>query len=758
MYRSLLLAVLGSAVTLHAASAALAAESPASTGWVQAVSEPIIRGRVLDATGAVIVGATVAVLDADGQAGPVATTSANGSFVVERVAVGRRVLLVTAPGFATRRVTLTVDDGRATSVDVTLQPPGVTELVSVVGATVATMTTELTARLDRNQALQVKDVFAAEPSVSVGGGTRQGQRAYLRGVEGTNLNITIDGARQGQNLYNHRGGLADADPEMLKRVELQPGPSAADQGAAALGGSVRMETVDAQDLLRDGRRAGAFLRAGSASSNEALRGSMAAYAQPVAGLGLLAYVTGNRFEDQRIGGGDLVPYSGGDDVNYLLKLSLLNRRHNSVRISADRYETQGFNFMQRGDYPYQVQLPIAVRPPQDQTVIRTTLTGQYGYAPPQSLIDVEVKSYRNVNDFSAPNSAGERFLSVVWGGDVRNTFVFDSGAIRQRLTVGADYFRSDGLAQRTAAPDRTNFETNTGLFVQHRIAGARGLLTAGARVDDFESSFGTIRRLNGRVASPNVSGEWRVTPAVGLFAGYGRAVRGSSTIPIHFARNIVDDVVFRGGALEPERSTQTEAGMRLSRTVGGGSQRLGVDVAVFRTTIANAIGYLAPGTGGLGGRPIREIYNETEDFRSEGFDVRGTWRASAFETFLGVTRATLSGVQLLPQFSARQAAPMGDKLVWDSRFRPWSGVSLGYTLTAVADLTDAVGALPPRPGYTVHDLRAEWAPRAGRGLVVSAAALNLFDARYINQATLTELGFATEEPGRDLRVTIGYRF
>lgn len=46
-----------------------------------------------------------------------------------------------------------------------------------------------------------------EPSVSIGGGGRNAQRLYLRGIGGTNLNITIDGAKQGGSLYQHMGDI-----------------------------------------------------------------------------------------------------------------------------------------------------------------------------------------------------------------------------------------------------------------------------------------------------------------------------------------------------------------------------------------------------------------------------------------------------------------------------------------------------------------------------------------------------------------------
>ena len=116
----------------------------------------------------------------------------------------------------------------------------------------------------RTLASDVSDLFSATPSVTVSGGGRNAQRIYLRGIEGSNLNITIDGARQGRSLFQHRGNISGLDPDLLKQVFVQSGTDA-DSGPGALGGSIRFETVDAQDLLLGNQTTGARIKTGYSS-------------------------------------------------------------------------------------------------------------------------------------------------------------------------------------------------------------------------------------------------------------------------------------------------------------------------------------------------------------------------------------------------------------------------------------------------------------------------------------------------------------
>lgn len=634
--------------------------------------------------------------------------------------------------------------------------------ILVVGRSNPVSTVE---RAERYQARQVRDIFVGDPSVDIAGGSRNGQRLFLRGIEGSNLNITIDGARQGQNLYNHRGGLSNIDPEMLKRVEIQAGPSAADQGYGALGGAIRFETVDAQDVLRSGGSIGGFVRGGYASAAETRRLALGAYGLLTEEIGLLVYATGSNYDDIRIGDGGEIPFSGGKDRSLLVKLSVVEAGPHSLRVGFEHNKATGLNFQQRGDYPYQLQpIDLTTRPPQDQSLTRDTWTGRYRFNPESELIDLRVDAYNSRNDFFAPNNNGERFISDVTGGDIRNILVFPFAGGRLETSVGGDYVVDRGTANHSTQGTRYNRNSNLGLFLQNRLYLGMATLYAGVRRDDFKSDYGP-RTAKGDAWSFNIGGELSPVEQVTLFAGYGEAAKGTGTLPIHFARNVQPGVTFNGlaaGELDPERSKQLEGGARVAfNDIGASGIGVRANITLFRTEIDDAILYFHGGSGGLGGRPITNIYNYANTIKFDGFEASVEVGTASWSTALRYSEVDIKDMPSDPQFIARTGAPRGDQFVWESRASLGHGVNLGYTLRRTGRLKDVPAGqivYVPKPGFTLHDIQASWEPQGVEGLALEFSVTNLTDKRYVAHSTLTQNGLATEEAGRDIRLSLRYRY
>ncbi len=620
----------------------------------------------------------------------------------------------------------------------------------------------------RFQPTQVRELFAQDAAASLGGGTRNGQRLVLRGIEGSNLNITVDGARQGSNLYNHRGGLANIDADILKQVEVAPGPIAADQGYGALGGAIRYETADAQDLLRDGRTLGARSRLTFASATETWQGSLSAAVRAGEHVGIHAYASHAEFDRLRIGGGFEAPFSAGRDRTRLVKLSLLETGAHSVRLGFERNVADGFNFMQRGDFPYQVQPPVTSRPPQQQTLTRETSSLNWRFDPGSEWFDVRLSVNGNDNDFFAPNSNGERFISRVRGADLRNTASYAVGRIPVRTTAGVEWYRDRGLSRINGRADTRTAVENTGLFLQNRGEAGPVSFSFGARLDDYEALYSS-RSTEGDELSVNAGAAWSLPAGLTPFVGYGEATRAFGNMPLQFARNIVaTGLLFNGSTtadLRPERSRQLEGGLRFERRgVLAADDFVTASATLFRNRIADFIGFRQPGTGGLGGRPITEFYNEPLETEWRGVDLRVAYARGGFHGSLAYADTKVENPPLAAQFIARITAPTGPKFVGDARYA-WADrrFSLGYTLTWVDALTaDRVPAgqatYIPRPGYVLHDVQFTWSPRQWSGVTASLAVHNLADKRYSSHATLTERGFATEEAGRDVRLSLAWAF
>ena len=130
------------------------------------------------------------------------------------------------------------------------------DTVTVVGA----LTDDALDReeIERTQANDLADLFRAIPSVQVGGGVGLAQKIYVRGLEDSLLNVTVDGAPQRGTLFHHIGRVS-IEPELLEAVDVQTGPGEATSGFGAIGGAIRFRTRNPVDLLEPGRDAGALL-------------------------------------------------------------------------------------------------------------------------------------------------------------------------------------------------------------------------------------------------------------------------------------------------------------------------------------------------------------------------------------------------------------------------------------------------------------------------------------------------------------------
>ena len=172
--------------------------------------------------------------------------------------------------------------------------------VAVVGQTT---NVEITAeQLDFYQANDLADIFRHVPSVSVGGSLGIAQKVYIRGLEDTQLSVTVDGAPQTGTLFHHAGRLS-IEPELLKKVEVQAGAGEATAGAGAIGGAIHFETKDPEDLLAPGQKFGGMVK-GGVFSNEGHRESVSLYGRIGESGGFLAsYMNADR-DDMKDGNGD----------------------------------------------------------------------------------------------------------------------------------------------------------------------------------------------------------------------------------------------------------------------------------------------------------------------------------------------------------------------------------------------------------------------------------------------------------------------
>jgi len=104
-------------------------------------------------------------------------------------------------------------------------------------------------------AASAADMLRRVPGLSISGSGRvNGQDVSMRGYGKSGVLTMVDGIRQGTDTGHLNSTFID--PSLIKRIEVVRGPSALLYGSGALGGVISYETVNAADLLDDGKNSG----------------------------------------------------------------------------------------------------------------------------------------------------------------------------------------------------------------------------------------------------------------------------------------------------------------------------------------------------------------------------------------------------------------------------------------------------------------------------------------------------------------------
>ncbi|QQK64724.1 TonB-dependent receptor [Cobetia sp. cqz5-12] len=607
-----------------------------------------------------------------------------------------------------------------------------------------------------HQAHDLKDVFRDTPSVTVGGTTASSEKIYVRGLEDTNLNISVDGASQNGYLFHHSSSF-NIEPELLKRAEVQAGPGAADNGPNALGGSIKFVTKDAQDLLKPGQTFGGMVKGSTESTADAVKGTLSVYGEVAPNAGLLFSTSARNSDDYRTGGGDEEEGTGGHQRSYFGKFSLLDQGAHSLRISAEHNEDTGI-YCVRPNMECQEFNNAKV----DTDLSRDTYTANYDFDPGSRLVDVHTNVFHTKTELERTTvSTGAELNADVesYGGDLNNTFRFGPEDMDNRLTLGSDYVYDESSTGGFDEKAR-----NLALYAQHRMTLGAVDLSFGARVDDYKTEYANGETLDDTDVSPNASLNWRVGGGVELFTGYSTAVRGNKgreAILVDGGVGPGESLVVEPG-LEAETSRSTEVGARWKgNDLLTQRDRAGLEVTYFDTHFDNYI--TEESSGG-----VTTITNMEGIVTSKGVEARATYGIGGWDMTLGYLTMDLEdnqGETVVDDMGLGNQT--GDRWSLDNRYTfADPQMTIGWTVTAYERLTDLPDDQSERAGYATHDVYASWVPRDMQDLTLTAGIYNLFDKEYSDQNTYfletnSARGItpgAITSPGRDVRLSVAYRF
>ena len=212
---------------------------------------PGIGGMVKDPSGALVVGARVTLVSPRESPVDSGRTDSEGRFRLSGIPPGSYVLLVSAPGFAERRLPVTVRRSGHTETLVVLEVmqlrdqvtvtanPGAAESVESLSQSVNVIGKESIRERSESVLAQVAGeetgVHLQRTSPTIGG-------IYVRGLTGNKVNVFVDGVRYTTSAQ--RGGINTflnlAEPSGFQAVEILRGPNSAQYGSDAIGGSIQL--------------------------------------------------------------------------------------------------------------------------------------------------------------------------------------------------------------------------------------------------------------------------------------------------------------------------------------------------------------------------------------------------------------------------------------------------------------------------------------------------------------------------------------
>jgi hypothetical protein len=208
---------------------------------------PQLSGTVVDTSGAVIAGADVHVLSANGTVQRTVHSGTNGSFIFSGLAAGNYRLVVMNPGFETKEILVTIGTTEApVPLRISLVVGAVSTTINVQGredelvgvAESGSQGTVGATEIEDRPILRSGEVLETVPGLIItqhaGGG--KANQYFLRGFNldhGTDIAIFLDDMPLNLPSHAHGEGYSDMNtviPEFVKRVDFEKGPYYANVG------------------------------------------------------------------------------------------------------------------------------------------------------------------------------------------------------------------------------------------------------------------------------------------------------------------------------------------------------------------------------------------------------------------------------------------------------------------------------------------------------------------------------------------------
>jgi hemoglobin/transferrin/lactoferrin receptor protein len=626
-----------------------------------------------------------------------------------------------------------------------------------VPASVSTVSRE---ELDDAQAETVSRVLRTLPNVNYGGGPRPAaQSPAIRGLQGSRIILSVDGARR-----NNGGGIYTPlliDPDFIKQVDVVRGPVSAAYGSGGLGGVMAFETIGVEDILTPEKTFGARVKTGYRSANNELSTHLAV-ATRGSPFDFLASGTYRNFGAIHTGAdGFHAKYpNDGHLKSGLIKGGYSPNEFHRFELNYQRFADKMVGPTNPGGnllFPFSQKL----RRWQDQ------YTGSWAFRDAGSrMLDGKLTVYQTTfklmgDSQSTRPQASTSMMTQTLGASLQNTSRLDNGSqLGHRFTYGIDLYR-DTSENTTAGQANTVLPDGhmraVGVFLQDEVSFLNNWTFIGAlRHDDYLLTSPGQTKASHRKLTPKVTLKYQPWEVLGVYASYGQGFR-APTLTELFGNLSTHQALFNfrpNPDLKPEQSTTKEVGATLSfKDMLRADDSLRVKATYFTDDVEDMIDQQVVGRyvrqepfDGTG--LIFQRLNIDKAKRQGGeLEVAYVWERLT----LGVGYSQLHAKNV--KTGAHLYAPP-DKLAVGLQYRIDDNWSLRYLGQFVRAQKDDAVELRRRSGYAIHDVGLTYEHRQYR---VDAGITNLFNKGYATyQQSLAET-FSYEE-GRSFNITVSARF
>ena len=595
--------------------------------------------------------------------------------------------------------------------------------------------------IEKKQAAHLSDLLRDQAGIDIGGSHSIVQGINIRGVDDLDLNITIDGISQNNNMFHHSGNLL-INADILKAVDISVGTNSVLTGG--LSGGVAFETKDAKDILLPGQTVGARVHTDFAS-NDYLSGSATVYGQITDNVDAMVYYTYTDKDNFDDGNGNEVTGNEGRTYDGLVKLGWDVNEHNRFVFSYDRYNDQGDYYIKTNFGAGFAESIDAETQDIDYTRTSTSLAHELDYG---DAITMRSSIYKNELSYIASGVEGK---SEHTGYNILGTSKYVSGPIVHTLRYGGEGYEQ--VSTRIDHGVETNEDTadSHAFYIEDEVALTdRFTVTPGVRYNYYTVD------MESEGANDALDKTW---------TDFTFGLEGRYQVTKQWALNASATELFQGPGLresyvnystEFDKNLKAETG--INKTVGVsfldndilGLDRLAFTFNWFNTRIEDYIDNWAIGKGNPG------LYENSGDYDIDGFESMLSMRKGQLSTRISYSKSDSEHLETGEQLRYE----VGDSIALNIDYDlPDYDLSVNWT-TLVTRSNDSVfnGANIHKAGYQVHNITAQWLPRDLSELTVTFGVQNIFDKAYYSHASYNSDSVQDYESGRNIKLSASYVF